>query len=155
MGMFFHSAEPAPPRTADPALRRANLPRIGRLFVAYRLRLGALLVLIVGSAALGVVPAFLLKRVLEAIGRNDTTALSLNAGGMIAIAVVTGVLGVLQTLLSNQGGGPAIQPRRPAPHARPPGGRLPSSPAAVARVLHAHPHRRGAVADLQRHRRRA
>src|SRR3954453_14471307 len=104
MGMFFHSAEPAPPRTADPALRRANLPRIGRLFVAYRLRLGALLLLIVVSAGLGVVPAFLLKRVLEAIGRNDTAALSLNAGGMIAIAIATGVLGVLQTLLSNQVG---------------------------------------------------
>src|SRR6266705_154621 len=51
-----------------------------------------------------VVPAFLLKRVLEAIGRNDTTSLSYNAGGMIAIAIVTGVLGVIQTLLSNQVG---------------------------------------------------
>src|SRR4051812_35887020 len=104
MGMFFHSAEPAPPRTADPALRRANLRRVGRLFVAYRLRLGALLLLIVVSAGLGVVPAFLLKRVLEAIGRNDTRSLSLNAGGMIAIAIVTGALGVIQTLLSNQVG---------------------------------------------------
>ena len=35
-------------------------------------RLSGLLALIVLSAALGVVPAFLLKRVLEAIGRNDT-----------------------------------------------------------------------------------
>src|SRR3954464_14507092 len=104
MGVFFHSAEPAPPRTADPALPPANLRRVGRLFVAYRLRLGALLLLIVVSAGLGVVPAFLLKRVLEAIGRNDTAALSLNAGGMIAIAIATGVLGVLQTLLSNQVG---------------------------------------------------
>ena len=41
---------------------------------------------------------------LEAIGQNDTTALSLNAAGMIAIAIVTGVLGVIQTLLSNQVG---------------------------------------------------
>jgi ATP-binding cassette, subfamily B, bacterial len=104
MGMFFHSAEPAPQRTADPVMRRANLRRIGPLFVAYRLRLGALLLLIVVSAGVGVVPAFLLKRVLEAIARNDTAALSLNAGGMIAIAIATGVLGVLQTLLSNQVG---------------------------------------------------
>jgi ATP-binding cassette, subfamily B, bacterial len=42
--------------------------------------------------------------VLEAIGRNDTRALSVNAGAMIAIAVATGVLGVIQTLLSNQVG---------------------------------------------------
>src|SRR5881392_2484329 len=104
MGMFFHSSEPPPERSADPALRRANLNRIGRLFAAYKFRLGGVLLLIVVSAGLGVVPAFLLKRVLEAIGRNDTTSLSYNAGGMIAIAIVTGVLGVIQTLLSNQVG---------------------------------------------------
>jgi ATP-binding cassette, subfamily B, bacterial len=104
MGMFFHSAEAPPERPADPAVRRANLSRIGRLFRPYKLRLGGVLALIVVSAALGVVPAFLLKRVLEAIGRNDTRELSLAAGGMIAIAIVTGVLGVLQTLFSNQVG---------------------------------------------------
>jgi ATP-binding cassette subfamily B protein len=102
--MFFHSAEAPPERPADPATRRANLRRIGRLFLPYKLRLGGVLLLIVVSAGLGVVPAFLLKHVLEAIGRNDTRALSLNAGGIIAIAVVTGVLGVIQTLLSNQVG---------------------------------------------------
>src|SRR2546429_9115970 len=102
MGMFFHSAEAPPERPADPAVRRANLKRIGRLFAAYKLRLGGVLLLIVVSAGLGVVPAFLLKRVLEAIGRNDTTSLSYNAGGIIAIAIATGVLGVIQTLLSNQ-----------------------------------------------------
>jgi ATP-binding cassette, subfamily B, bacterial len=51
-----------------------------------------------------VVPAFLLRGVLEAIPRHDTTKLSLYAGGMIAIAIATGVLGVWQTLLSNQVG---------------------------------------------------
>ena len=102
--MFFHSSEEAPERPADPAVRRANLRRIGRLFAPYKLRLGSVLILIVASAALGVLPAFLLERALEAIGRNDTTALSLAAGGMILIAVVTGVLGVYQTLLSNQVG---------------------------------------------------
>jgi ATP-binding cassette subfamily B protein len=104
MGMFFHTAEEAPERPADPGKRRANLRRIGRLFAPYKLRLGAVLGLIVVSAGLGVLPAFLLKRVLEAIGANDTRALSLNAAAMIAIAVVTGVLGVLQTLYSNQVG---------------------------------------------------
>src|SRR4051812_24901741 len=104
MGMFFHSAEAPPERPADPAQRRANLRRIGPLFAPYKLRLSGLLLLIVLSAALGVVPAFLLKRVLEAIGRNDTRELSFAAGGMIAIAVVVGALGVVQTLLSNQVG---------------------------------------------------
>src|SRR5216683_5279099 len=102
MGMFFHSSDPPAERPADPEVRRANLKRIGSLFAAYKLRLGGVLLLIVVSAGLGVVPAFLLKRVLEAIGRNDTTSLSYNAGGIIAIAIATGVLGVIQTLLSNQ-----------------------------------------------------
>jgi ATP-binding cassette, subfamily B, bacterial len=104
MGMFFHSSDAPAERPADPEVRRANLNRIGRLFSPYKLRLGGVLVLIVFSAALGVIPAFLLKNVLEAIGRNDTTALSFNAGGIIAIAIATGVLGVIQTLLSNQVG---------------------------------------------------
>jgi ATP-binding cassette subfamily B protein len=104
MGMFFHSAADAPERPLDPAQRRATLRRIGPLFAPYKLRLGAVLGLIVVSAGLGVIPAFLLKRVLEAIGSNDTRALSFNAAGMIAIAIATGILGVIQTLLSNQVG---------------------------------------------------
>jgi len=102
--MFFHSAAAAPERPADPQVRRANLRRVGRLFAPYRLRLGSVLLLIVVTSALGVAPAFLLKRALEAIARGDTRSLSLNAGGMIAIAIATGVLGVIQTLLSNQVG---------------------------------------------------
>jgi ATP-binding cassette subfamily B protein len=104
MGMFFHSADAAPERAADPAVRKANLRRIGPLFAPYKLRLSGVLVLIVISAALGVVPAFLLRRVLEAISANDTRALSWNAAGMIAIAIVVGALGVFQTLFSNQVG---------------------------------------------------
>src|SRR6184192_1337676 len=104
MGMFFHSSEAPPERPADPAVRRANLRRIGPLFTPYKLRLGGVLLLIVVSAGLGVVPAFLLKHVLEAIQENETKRLSLLAAGMIAIAVVTGALGVVQTLLSNQVG---------------------------------------------------
>src|SRR5262245_60925603 len=104
MGMFFHSSDAPSERTSDPALRRANLRRIGRLFAPYKLRLGSVLLLIVVSAGLGVLPAFLLRRVLEAIGQNDATELSIAAGAMIAIAIVTGALGVYQTLLSNQVG---------------------------------------------------
>src|SRR4051812_17960091 len=102
--MFFHSSAAPPDRPADPAVRRANLRRIGPLFKPYKARLTAVLALIVVTAALGVVPAFLLKHVLIDIGRNDTRGLSLLAGGMIAISIVSGVLGVVQTLLSNQVG---------------------------------------------------
>ena len=104
MGMFFHSAQAPPERPADPAVRRANLRRIGPLFTPYWRRLSGLLGLIVLTAGLGVVPAFLLRRVLNAIVHHDKAAISWNAGGMIAIAIVTGVLGVIQTLLSNQVG---------------------------------------------------
>src|SRR6266496_3490764 len=104
MGMFFHSADAVPERPADPAVRRANMRRIGPLFAPYKLRLGGVLLLIVVTAALGVVPAFLLRNALAAIGENDTRVLSINAVGMIVIAIVTGALGVIQTLLSNQVG---------------------------------------------------
>jgi ATP-binding cassette subfamily B protein len=103
--MFFHDrGGPPPERPADPAVRRANMRRIGPLFKPYWRRLSVLLALIVASAGLGVLPAFLLRRVLIAIARHDTGAISLNAGGMIAIAVVSGVLTVVQTLFSNQVG---------------------------------------------------
>src|SRR4051795_10247404 len=102
--MYFRRSDAPAERAADPAVRRANLRRIGPLFSAYKGRLGAVLTLIVVSAALGVIPAFLLRNVLEAIQSNATRELSLNAAGMIVISIVTGVLGVYQTLLSNQVG---------------------------------------------------
>src|SRR5579862_1816314 len=102
--MFFHSHDVPPDRPTDPAVRRANLRRIGPLFTPYWRRLLVLLGLIVVSAGLGVVPAFLLRRVLNGIVHHDTRVVSFAAGGMIAIAVVTGILGVIQTLLSNQVG---------------------------------------------------
>ena len=102
--MFFHGATEAPERPSDPAKRRSNLRRVGRLFAPYKLRLTGVLGLIVFTAALGVIPAFLLKRVLEAIGVNDTRELSINSAAIIVIAVVVGALGVIQTLLSNQVG---------------------------------------------------
>jgi len=105
MGMFFHDRGEAPPeRPADPEVRRANLRRIGPLFKPYWRRLSVLLGLIVLSAGLGVVPAFLLRRVLIAIQSQDTRAVSVNAAAMIVIAIVAGILGVIQTLLSNQVG---------------------------------------------------
>ena len=100
----FTSDDP-PQRPSDPAVRKANLRRIFPLFRPYRARLGAVCALIVFSAALGVIPSFLLREVLDvAIPDEDTRLLSELVAGMIAIAIVTGVIGVWQTLLSNQVG---------------------------------------------------
>jgi ATP-binding cassette subfamily B protein len=97
--------EEPPERPADPAVRRANLRRVARLYRPYGWRLSAVLALIVLSAALGVVSPFLLRSILDrAIPRQDLGLLSWLAGGMIGISVVSGVLGVVQTLLSNQVG---------------------------------------------------
>ena len=94
-----------PERPADPAVRRAYLRRIAVLFRPYRARLAGVLALIVLSSALGSVPAFLIKDVFDtALPDRDLRLLNQLVAAMIAIAVVTGVLGVIQTLLSNQVG---------------------------------------------------
>jgi ATP-binding cassette subfamily B protein len=112
--MFFHSSKPAPERPADPEVRRANLRRVIRLFKPYRGKLSAVLGLIVFSSVLGVIPAFLLRGVVEAITRHQSTRISYLAGGMIAIAVLSGILGVGQTLFSNQVGQRVIHDLRAA-----------------------------------------
>ncbi len=100
----FAAAE-APERPADPAVRRANLRHIVSLFAPYRLRLGAVSVLIVFSAALGAISPFLLREVLDvAIPDENVGLLTALVAGMVAIPIVTGALGVWQTLLSNQVG---------------------------------------------------
>jgi ATP-binding cassette subfamily B protein len=89
-------------RPEDPQVRRANLRRVAALFRPYRLRLAIVLALIAFSAVLGIISPFLLRSVLDtAIPKKDTTLLGWLVGGMIAISVVTGVLGVLQTYMSN------------------------------------------------------
>ncbi len=94
-----------PERPADPAVRKANLRRIFPLFREYRPQLAIVFTLIVFSAALGVVPAFLLKGVLDtAIPDNNVRLLTALVAGMILIPIVTGAIGVYQTLLSNRVG---------------------------------------------------
>jgi ATP-binding cassette, subfamily B, bacterial len=95
----------APERPADPVVRKANFSRIVSLFAPYRLRLSVVGVLIILSAAIGALSPFLLREVLdEAIPKARVGLLSALVGGMIAIAVLSGALGVWQTLVSNQVG---------------------------------------------------
>jgi ATP-binding cassette, subfamily B, bacterial len=91
-----------PERPADPAVRRANLRRIVGLFRPYRRRLGTVLLLILVSSAIGAVSPFLVREIIDvALPERDTALLNIYVGGLIAIAILTGVLGVLQTWLSN------------------------------------------------------
>ncbi|HEU5206503.1 MAG TPA: ABC transporter ATP-binding protein [Gaiellaceae bacterium] len=106
-GRRFDSFTPdeVPERPADPAVRKANLRRIVPLFRPYRARLALVCALIVFSAAIGVVSPFLLREVLDvAIPEDNMRLLSVLVAGMVAIPIVTGVIGVYQTLLSNQVG---------------------------------------------------
>jgi ATP-binding cassette, subfamily B, bacterial len=97
----FAPGEP-PERPADPAVRRANLRRVAILFKQYRRRLAAVLALIFASALLGIVSPFLIRDIFdEALPQDDDSLLTLLVLGLIGIAVVTGVLGVAQTWLSN------------------------------------------------------
>ena len=106
---FAGNGEP-PTRPSDPAVRKANLRRIIALFKRYRARLTLVSGLIVISATLGVVPSFLLREVLDTAIQVDTSSgeatvrmglLVALVAGMVAIPIVTGVVGVWQTLLSN------------------------------------------------------
>ena len=98
----FNSPESAE-RPADPAVRRANLRRIVRLFRSYKLRLSAVLGLILFSSALGTAPAFLVQRIFDdalpsPLHSVDLPLLNLLVGALVAIAFGTGALGVVQTL---------------------------------------------------------
>jgi ATP-binding cassette subfamily B protein len=76
--------------------------RIFQLFTPYRGRLGTVLALITVSAAIGMVTPFLLRDVLDvALPERDTTLLAWLVGGMVAVSVITGAIGVAQTYLSN------------------------------------------------------
>jgi ATP-binding cassette, subfamily B, bacterial len=95
-----------------------SLRRVAGLFAPYRARLGLLLGLIFLAAGLGVISPFLLRGVLDtAIPKHDTTLLTLLVGGMIALSVITSVIGVAQTWISNQVGQRVMHDLRAAVYA--------------------------------------
>ncbi|MFJ1751517.1 ABC transporter ATP-binding protein [Kitasatospora sp. NPDC088134] len=95
--MQLHRIDWTPPEERQPAQVR----RILRLFRPYAGRLGAVGLLVALSALVSVVTPFLLRAVLDtAIPERRTGLLTLLVLGMIAAAVVTSVLNVLQTLMS-------------------------------------------------------
>lgn len=105
-------------RPEDIPDRAVSVRRVARLFIPYRLRLGLLLALIFVASILSVVSPFLLREVLDvAIPRREVGLLSLLVGGMIALSVITGVIGVVQTWISNQVGQHVMHDLRAAVYA--------------------------------------
>ncbi len=95
-----------------------SLRRVGRLFAPYRARLTLLLALIFLAAGLGVISPFLLRGVLDtAIPEHDTQLLTELVLGMIALSVITSVIGVAQTWISNQVGQRVMHDLRAAVYA--------------------------------------
>ncbi|HEY4095546.1 MAG TPA: ABC transporter ATP-binding protein, partial [Baekduia sp.] len=77
---------------------RSELRRIAALFRPYRMRLFVVLAIIALSAGLSMISPFLLREVLDsAIPDRDNVQLTWLVLGMIAVAIVTGALGVAST----------------------------------------------------------
>jgi ATP-binding cassette subfamily B protein len=90
-----------PPPLLDPE-RERDRRRVLRLFAPYRLRLSAVIGLIVFSAGLSMISPFLLRSVLDdAIPHRHSGLLIELVAGMIGIAIATGAIGVWQTYISN------------------------------------------------------
>jgi ATP-binding cassette subfamily B protein len=106
------------PRPEDTPDRPVSLRRIGRLFIPYRLRLGALLSLIVVGSVLSVASPFLLREAVDkGIIGHDLELLTWLVAGMIALAVINGVISVAQTWISNQVGQRVMHDLRAAVYA--------------------------------------
>jgi ATP-binding cassette subfamily B protein len=85
----------------DPT-RQRDTGRILALFKPYRLRLAAVLVLIVVSAGIAILQPFLLRRALDVgILQHDETVLTVTVLAMIAISIFTNATSVWQTYMSN------------------------------------------------------
>jgi len=110
--------QPAVQRPEDIPDKHVSLRRIARLFIPYRLRLGSLLALIVLGSVLSVASPFLLREAVDkGIIGHDLTLLTWLVAGMIALAVINGVIGVAQTWISNQVGQRVMHDLRAAVYA--------------------------------------
>jgi ATP-binding cassette, subfamily B, bacterial len=90
-----------PPPLMDPS-RQRDTHRILALFKPYRLRLSAVLVLIVLSSGVAILQPFLLRQALDVgILKHDETVLTVTVLGMIAISIFTNATSVWQTYMSN------------------------------------------------------
>ncbi|GIE98837.1 ABC transporter ATP-binding protein [Paractinoplanes rishiriensis] len=81
--------------------RSVSLRRIGALFRAHRWSLAVVVLLIVVTSILGMAAPFLLREVIDvALPHADLRLLAWLVAGMVAVAAVSAVLGVVQTWIS-------------------------------------------------------
>ena len=105
-------------RPEDIPATPVSLGRVARLFRPYRQRLGLLLGLIFVSAGLGVISPFLLREFINvAYPQRDTALVIELVSGMIALSIITSVIGVAQTWISNQVGQRVMHDLRAAVYA--------------------------------------
>ncbi|MEW2286769.1 ABC transporter ATP-binding protein [Streptomyces sp. NPDC047841] len=111
--------EPSWTPPADAGEQPRQVRRILRLFRPYRGRLAVVGLLVGASSLVSVATPFLLKETLDvAIPQGRTGLLSLLALGMILSAVLGGVFGVLQTLISTTVGQRVMHDLRTAVYGR-------------------------------------
>ncbi|WP_410808982.1 ABC transporter ATP-binding protein [Micromonospora sp. 067-2] len=97
------------PRTVSAAEKeqasQVSLRRIGRLFTGHRAALAVVTAIIVASSIIAMATPFLLRDVIDrALPQSDLTLLVWLVVGMVAVAAVTSVLGVVQTWISTRVG---------------------------------------------------
>ncbi|WP_436839226.1 ABC transporter ATP-binding protein [Nocardia brasiliensis] len=107
------------PRKEPPVQPPAQLRRIVRLFHPYRARLAAVAALVGLSSVVALASPFMLRAVLDdALPHGRTGLLTLLAAGMVAVAALTSVFGVLQTYISTTVGQDVMHDLRSAVYAQ-------------------------------------
>ncbi|MEV0292172.1 ABC transporter ATP-binding protein [Nocardia sp. NPDC050710] len=97
----------------------SHLRRIVRLFRPYRARLALVAALVGASSVVALASPFMLRAVLDdALPHGRTGLLTLLAAGMIAVAALTSVFGVLQTYISTAVGQDVMHDLRSAVYAQ-------------------------------------
>jgi ATP-binding cassette subfamily B protein len=97
------------PRTVTAAekaqARQVSLRRIGRLFIPYRWQLAIVTAIIAASSIVGLASPFLLRAVIDtALPARNLRLLVWLVIGMVAVAAITSVFGVIQTWISTKVG---------------------------------------------------
>jgi ATP-binding cassette, subfamily B, bacterial len=105
-GRRARSGQSAKPTAAEKEQAKAvSLRRIASLFRPHKVQLAVVIVTIVASSVVGMASPFLLRGVIDqALPQQNVPLLAWLVGGMVAVAAVTAVLGVVQTWISTKVG---------------------------------------------------
>lgn len=101
------SKNPSPAQRAleKQQAQHVSLRRIGALFTPYRWPLAVVVIIIVASSVVSIASPFLLRAVInQALPQRNLVLLSWLVAGMVAVAAITSVFGVVQTWISTKVG---------------------------------------------------